>query len=113
MQLWCTVCRGHCTTKYLHITRVSDLSEDFIVDLHAYNGSGCFVSALADHDGVGGRHRGLSLADVEGDGVDEGLVVDVVIVNRPLVPRLVGSFVVEVSKVPEYKKERGGSTLAV
>ena len=71
------------------------------------------MSALADHDGVGGRHRGLSLADVEGDGVDEGLVVDVVIVNRPLVPRLVGSFVVEVSKVPEYKKERGGSTLAV
>ena len=68
------------------------------------------MSTLADHDGVGGCHRGLPLANVEGDGVDEGLVVDVVIVNRPLVPRLVGSFVVDVSKVPMDTKRRGGST---
>ena len=65
------------------------------------------MSALADHDGVGGSHRGFPLANVEGNGVDEGLVVDVVIVNRPLVPRLVGSFVIDVSKVPMDTKGEG------
>ena len=55
--------------------------------------------SLADHDGVGGRHRRLPLADVEGDRVDEGLGVDLVVVHRPLVPRLVGGLVVDVRKV--------------
>ena len=46
-----------------------------------------------------GRHLGLLLAHVEGDGVDEGLGVHLVVVHGALVPDLVGRPVVYVGEV--------------
>ena len=50
---------------------------------------------------MGGRHLGLLLAHVEGDGVDKGLGVDLVVVDGAAIPNLVCRLVVDARKVAE------------
>ncbi len=56
--------------------------------LDAGDSGGSLLVALADHDSVGGQHLGLLAADVEGNGVDETLRVDLVVVDCSAIPDL-------------------------
>ena len=73
--------------------------EDTVVDLDSGDSRRSFFVALADHDGVSGQDLGLLVADVEGDGVDEALRVDLVVVDGSAVPDLIGGLVVDVGEV--------------
>ena len=75
--------------------------EHLVVDLHAGDCRRGLLRSPPHHDGVGGGDHGVLLvSNVERDGVNEGVAVHLVVVDRALVPNLVGRFVVDVSKVP-------------
>ena len=77
------------------------LPEDVIIYLNSGHGGRGLLIALADHDSVSGQDPGLLGTHVEGNGVDEALGVDLVVVNGPTIPDLFGGLVIDIGEVTE------------